>query len=235
VHRFTLRRTALELALTCLSLCGCGPDAETRFAGLDVEEVAPPEGPRYRLRYLSPPWKQVSDDALVRGEAPVQFGVKDGEGDRAHPDLWPIADSARVLEIGRTAHTTEALPEDVVTYPKYRLEVAALDCDALAIASGPRDSCAAALRRQDERARSEGDTERVLGGHGRGGTNAFGQRYHEFTTQVAATRRFRRVVYFETERPHVAVRLGFEANPDLGEREITRMIEAFEIVTGEAP
>lgn len=230
-----LRRTALSVALSCLSLWSCGPDAEARFAGLDVEEVAPPEGPSYRLRYLSPPWKQVAGDALVRGQAPVQFGLNDAEGDTAHPDLWPIAESARVLEIGRNLQTDKTLPDGVVTYPKYRLEVAGLDCEALGIDLPTGDSCAAQLRQQDESGRSDSDEERVLGGYSRGGTNAFGQRYHEFTTQVQATRRFRRVVYFETERPSVAVRLGFEANPDLGESEITRMIEAFELLTPGEP
>jgi hypothetical protein len=223
------------LGVACLAL-GCGTDAEQQFAGMKQLSVQTADGLGYRLRYLDPPWKQVSNDPLLNAKSrgTVQFGAHDGEGDTAQPDLLPEPESARVLEIERATDGVNPAPDLIVTYPKYRLEAALLRCEALGIPVATDETCAARLNRLDEAGREATERSGFFGAGGREGVNAAGQRYHEFMTLVKDTGRYRRVVYFETPDRLVAARLGFEANPALSEREITQMVDAFEVLEGTA-
>jgi hypothetical protein len=228
-------RTILLCATRVLLLGGCGPDAEAPFAGLHSEQIETDREIGYRLRYMTPPWEPVRDDPLVLGaaDARIQFGSEDRVGDDAQPDLQPVPESARVLEIARSTGAAAPAAEGVITYPKYRLEVALLDCEMLGLAPREDESCAAFLRERDESGRGATEDVGLLDADARVGTNVFGQRFHQFTTQVRDSRRYRRVVYFETAHRERAVRLGFEAFPSLAEHEVTQMIDAFEVFAKE--
>jgi hypothetical protein len=224
------------LALACLLglAVGCGQNAEEKYAGLSTLVVGQPDGIGYRLRYLNPPWENVDDDPLVRGAsgATLQFGLRDGVGAVALPDLTPSPQSSRVLEIERSAQTT--IPIDgIITYPKYRLEVSVLHCDELQIQVAQQDSCAKQLNVSDVNGRTGVELNSFFGQNGRPGKNELGQPYYEFMTRVRETSRYRRVVYYETSDRLTAIRLGFEANPALSELEVTQMIKAFEVLDNE--
>ncbi|MFT3927575.1 MAG: hypothetical protein QM778_33895 [Myxococcales bacterium] len=231
---FRLTQTFLVLNLSCLAL-GCGRDADETYAGMSSLVVEQPDGIGYRLRYVDPPWQRVTTDPLERGQpdASVQFGRLDRVGAPALPDLVPSKLSSRVLEIHRTAQVDMAAP-GVITYPKYRLEVSVLNCDELGVQVATQDSCAKKLNTSDSEGRTGAELNTFFGADGREGKNDKGQPYYEFMTQVQETARYRRVVYYETSKRMTAIRLGFEANPPLSELEVTQMINAFEVLEGEA-
>jgi hypothetical protein len=183
---------------------------------------------------MNPPWENVADDPLVLGTggATVQYGLLDGNGVGALPDLEPSPHGSRVLEVERTGQSAVPI-QGIITYAKYRLEVSILRCDVLGIAVAQQDSCASTLNAADVNGRTGVELNTFFGQDGRTGKNERGQPYHEFMTQVPETSRYRRVVYYETKNRLVAIRLGFEANPPLSELEVSQMIEAFEVLDDE--
>jgi hypothetical protein len=237
--RFFSRRSARSLIALVAggvlgsSLAACGEDAEKQFAGMSSEVVGQPDGIGYRLRYLDPPWERVGNDPLVLGAAKVQFGAVDpASGAVSYPDLTPSPGSVSVLEIERSVANDVEI-EGVITYPKYRLEVAVLRCDELDINVPRSESCAWQLNRTDVSNRGSAEFAEIFGQDGRDGHNYKGQHYYEFMTRVDETLRYRRVVYYETSERLVAIRLGFEANPALSELEVDQMVNAFEVLDDE--
>jgi hypothetical protein len=228
-----VQRLINATTLLCLMSLGCGTDAEREFAGTSSLIVGQPDGIGYRLRYLEPPWERASADPLEQGaaDARVQYGDLDGRSTGSLFDLTPSAGSARVLVIEKSAEV-RATPAGVLTYPKYRLEVAVLRCAELGIQVAQQDSCAKHLNTSDATGRGPSELP-LFGQDGRMGQNSRGQPYYEFMTQVNETQRYRRVVYFETGDRLTAIRLGFEANPPLSELEVTNMIDSFEVLDGE--
>jgi hypothetical protein len=127
----------------------CGESARQPFAGMAVLTVSLPDGSGYRIRYLDPPWERIEGDALARGEALLQWGGADSEGDTRLPDLRPIEGSVRILEIERSGRRAGSV-DGIAVYPKYRLEAALLRCDVLDIAVPRSESCARVISRADE-------------------------------------------------------------------------------------
>jgi hypothetical protein len=217
------RRHLPWLGMVALLFAGsaCGTDAEREYAGLSALRVEPPAA-GYVLRYLSPPWQLMKDDPLATGaRKSVPIG---GE------NVPVVDDSAAVLEIERESN----VEDDDLSFPKYRLEAALVACDAEDPA--PEDelpSCAERLAQRDYTARqSDGSFDR-FGSEPRPGENDAEQQYFELMGQTTATRRFRRIVFFETAaRDEIAAWLLIEANPDLAEPEITELIQAFEVLPG---
>jgi hypothetical protein len=204
-----------------LLLAGCGTDAERRYAALSSLEVRVESG-GFRARYLSPPWYSVPDDPLVTG-ALEQVPVGD--------TTWPIVpESALVLEIERESSVSDP---SHLSYPKYRLEAALLRCEEEQLEDAP--SCAAALASQDLAGRTASEDTELFGTAPHPGTNDFGQEFWELMTRVPETNRRRRIQYLQAEDELTALRLFVEANPELDEPEMTRMLSAFELLPGSDP
>jgi hypothetical protein len=215
--RFGASRRVLG-GLLALLLAGCGVDAERRYASLSSAQVEVESG-GFRARYLSPPWYSVPDDPLVAGER-VQVPVGDTTRDI-------VPESALVLEI----ENQSALPDPMgLSYPKYRLEAALLHCTQDQI--GAAESCAAALATQDLTGRSASEDTDFFGADPRPGKNDFGQAYWELLTRVPETGRYRRIQYLQTDDALTAARVFVEANPALDDEEMTRMLHAFELLSG---
>jgi hypothetical protein len=195
----------------------CGADAEQRYADLSSATIAlEPQG--YRLRYLHPPWDRRLDDPLVKG---TRTAVEVGGASR---EIVP--ESAAVLEVAKESNASD--PESL-SMPKYRLEALLLQCEAAELS--PTENCAQVLAAKDYAARAtEGDYS-LFGAEPRAGENDFAQGFHEMMGQVTDTRRYRRIVFFETEQRDLTARLFIEGNPDLGEAEVTRLVNAFELTT----
>jgi hypothetical protein len=198
---------------------GCGTDAERTYAGLSSQRVEL-EVAGYVVRYLAPPWQRMPDDPLSTG---ARKSVSIGG------DSYPIlAKSGAVLEIPRESNVEE---EEGLSFPKYRLEAALVACAA---EDTEQLSCAAYLAGLDYEARmGEGMFDR-FGPEPRQSSNDFGQKYYELMGQTDATGRFRRVVFFEGAEAaeQIAGWLLIEANPDLGEREVTELVDAFQMLAG---
>lgn len=171
----------------------------------------------YRLRY-PPPWKRQKDDPLEKGtRTQVQVGGKAREF---------VPGSAAVLQI---AKETSAPDPERISLPKYRLEAVLLRCTDAELEGA--QNCAEALAKLDYTALgAEGDFE-LFGEKPRAGQNDFEQPLYEMLGQLSETRRYRRVVFYESDDAALSVRLMIEGNPDLREREISRMVEAFELTT----
>jgi hypothetical protein len=210
-----LRWLLVAAALTV----SCGADAERRYADLSSATIAlEPQG--YTLRYLRPPWKQLLDDPLVKGtRTTVQVGGS---------NLEIVPASATVLEVAKESSVAD--PEGL-SMPKYRLEAVLLRCDEAQLE--PSQNCAQALVAKDLAARTaEGDYD-LFGASPRQKENDFDQPVYEIMGQVAETRRYRRIAFFETDQRDMAARLFIEGNPNLGEREVTRLVNAFELTTSQ--
>jgi hypothetical protein len=209
--------------LTALLLSGatgaCGTDAERRYADLSSAEIAL-EGGGYRLRYPSPPWTRLRDDPLATG---ARRGVVIGGTNR---DILP--QSGAVLEIAKQSGASD--PEQLAV-PKYRLEAVLLRCAEDELASD--ESCAAVLAALDQAARAEEGDYDLFGAVPREGHNDFEQPFYEFMGRTSEEGRYQRVVYYETEVRDVTARLFVEANPDLDEPEMTRLVNAFEPTRGQ--
>jgi hypothetical protein len=171
----------------------------------------------YRLRY-PPPWKRLKDDPLEKGtRTAVQVGGASRE---------IVARSAAVLQVSKE---TTAPDPSRLSVPKYRLEAVLLRCTEAELEDA-RD-CAEALAKLDYAAlEAEGDFGR-FGTEPRAGKNDFDQPLYELLGQLSEDRRYRRVTFYAGEDEALTVRLMIEGNPNLGEREITRMVQAFELTT----
>jgi hypothetical protein len=198
---------------------GCGTDAERTYAGLSSRRIEL-DVAGYVLRYLAPPWQHVPDDPLSTGarkSVPI--------GGSSYPIL---AKSGAVLEIPRESNGDD---EAELSFPNYRLETALVECSA---EGTEEQSCASYLAGLDYEARmSEGMFDR-FGPEPRQRTNDFGQKYYELMGQTDATGRFRRVVFFEGAGApeQIAGWMLIEANPDLGDREVTELVDAFQMLAG---
>jgi hypothetical protein len=223
-----VRSLAHCLVVSLLGLVGssCGQDAEQRYAGLDVASVRPPDSPGYRVRYLSPPWERVSDDPLVTGKnLLVPFGESEVCGEGHDTCRMAEAKSGLVLEIDKQSPTQD---NGVITYPKYRLEAALLRCAADELPAA--DECADHLAEQDVLGRKTGDDLVIKQ---EDGENDSGQRFRNILTQSKSSYRYRRIVYFVTGERLLTLRLLFEANPSLAEPEVTRMVQAVQVLEAE--
>ncbi len=204
--------------LSCAGL-GCGADAERDYAGLSRASIERPEA-GYVVRYLAPPWQRVTDDPLAAGaRTTVSIG---GTGRPI------VAESGLVLEIERVSSSDVV---DVLAFPKYRLEAALVPCSEDEVAE---KSCAEHLAELDYAARQEGGAFDLFGSAPRARKNDWNQQYYELMGQAETTGRFRRVVFFEAaEEPEgIAGWLQLEANPDLGEREISQLVRAVQMLPG---
>lgn len=220
-RRFLVRITSHFCAalLVPLVTSGCGTDAERTYAGLSNERIELDPG-GYVLRYLAPPWQSVPEDPLANG---ARKSVKIGG------QSYPVyAESGAVLEIPQQAHVEDTDGESV---PKYRLESALVVC---AQEDTGDQSCAAYLAGLDYDARNEDGAFDLFGDEPRQHSNDAGQKYYEMMGQSDATGRFQRVVFIEgADAPErVAGWLSIEANPNLGEREVSEMVDAFEMLPG---
>lgn len=206
-------------ALALLALSACGSDAERRYSDLSTAQVAQ-EGVGYRLRYPHPPWNRHDDDALVTGSrTTVPVGA-------ANREIVP--ESAVVLQISKESNASD--PEHL-SVPKYRLEATLMRCSEDELDA--ETSCALKLAKDDYQALAgEGDFT-MFGAEPRAGTNDFDQVLYEILGQVSEDQRYKRLAYFETTQPTLAARLYIEGNPDLGEREVTRLVQAFELTQPE--
>jgi hypothetical protein len=214
-------RALLRDAALVLLLAGCGADAEQRYAGLSRLDVQV-EGAGFRARYLSPPWHSKPDDPLVTGareEVPV--------GEAA---VAIVPDSALVLEIEHESSVPDPMG---VGYPKYRLEGALLRCTEEQVEQA--ESCARAFAGQDLEGRSASEDTEFFGTEPHPGTNDFGQQFWELMTRVPETNRRRRIQYLQAEDALTTLRLFVEANPELDEPEMTRMLSSFELLPGSDP
>jgi hypothetical protein len=209
----------LFVGLVLLTANACGTDAERKYAGLSRAQVALGEG-GYVLRYLSPPWQRAKDDPLETGarkSVPI--------GGTSVPIL---AGSGAVLEIDRESNTKDV---EELTFPNYRLEAALVECDS---DDALDTSCAEHLAILDYAARQSEGRFDLFGDAPRAGKNDADQDYYELMGQSDATARYSRVIFFAGDAPErVAARVLIEANPDLGEREITEMVRAFEMLPGD--
>jgi hypothetical protein len=206
---------------------GCGQDSEKRYAGLEVAQVSPAGAPGYRLRYLDPPWELVDDDPLATGKlSEVPFGASTNCGASSAECLAVEPKSSTVLEIDRPSPV--APDEDVITYPKYRAEASVVRCPPGSLAS--TDLCADSLAEADAAGRATEEGGDDVFAAPEDGENDFGQHFRELNAKNRDSLRYRRIVYFATEDREIAVRLFLEANPSLKEKEVTRMIHAFEVV-----
>jgi hypothetical protein len=198
----------------------CGADAERRYSDMSSAEVVLDEQ-GYRLRYPAP-WKRIKDDPLEKGtRTTVQVGG-------ARREI--VAGSATVLQVSKE---TNAPDPDRLSVPKYRLEAVLLRCSEEELADA--QDCAEALAKLDQAGlEAEGDFDR-FGKEPRAGKNDFDQPLYELLGQLSEDRRYRRVVFYAGEDAALTVRLMVEGNPDLGEREITRMVQAFELTNPEEP
>jgi hypothetical protein len=211
--------SASAWTLALLIQSACGSDAERRYSDLSTAAVVKDEG-GYRLRYPNPPWERRKEDPLATG---ARSSVTVGGTDR---EILP--ESAVVLEISKQSSAED--PEHL-SLPKYRLEAALLRCDADEVDAG--GSCARALAALDYDAlAAEGDFD-TFGPEPRAGENDFHQVMYEILGQLTEDQRYRRLAYFETSEPTLAARLFIEGNPDLGEREMTRLVQAFELTPAE--
>lgn len=209
---------ACALALLA-PLSACGSDAERRYSDMTTAQVAQ-EGAGYRLRFPDPPWDRRDDDPLATG---ARTTVPVGEADR---EIVP--ESAVVLEISKESSASD--PEHL-SVAKYRLEAAFLRCGADELDGA--NSCALALANADYRALADEGDFAMFGPEPRAGENDFDQVLYEILGLVSEDQRYKRLAYFETSEPTLAARLYIEGNPDLGEREITRMVQAFELTQPE--
>jgi hypothetical protein len=208
---------------------GCGEDSEKRYAGLEVAQVSPEDGPGYRLRYLHPPWDGVPDDPLATDEvSAVPFGASSDCSAKSAMCLAVEPKTNTVLEIDRPA----IMPDDpdTFTYPKYRAEASVVRCPAGTLAS--KDVCADYLANADATGRDTEVGDDVFSGP-EDGENDFKQHFREFNAKNRESLRYRRIAYFATSDREIAVRLFLEANPSLKDEEVTRMIHAFEVVEPE--
>lgn len=203
------------------ALCwmGCGPDAEARYAGLSVasREV---DGAGFRLRYADPPWKH-------RAEDPLEDGVLKSVPIGGAP-MKIVPKSARVLEIRKQG----ASRESDLSLPSYRLEAVVLRCEEQRLEEGAE--CAESLADADYAARADAGPTDAFGASPRAGKNDFDQTYYEFLSFDDELRRYRRIAFFSTDDPMLSVRLFIEAYTDLGEREISELIAAFEVFSPQA-
>lgn len=206
------------LALLLAVCSGCGTDAEHPYAGLSRARVELDQG-GYVLRYLAPPWERVKDDPLAKG---TRKSVPIGGESRA-----VVADSGLVLEIERVSNSDVVA---AVTFPKYRLEAALVECSLEEVGDV---SCAQHLAELDYAARQADGNVDLFGSKPRTRKNDWGQTYFEWMGQSETTGRFRRAVFVESETPEaVAAWLLIEANPNLGEREINELVQAFQLLPG---
>jgi hypothetical protein len=205
--------------LLSLASHGCGKDAEREYAGLSRAEVERPEA-GYVVRYLAPPWQRLNDDPLAAG---ARTTVTIGGMGRA-----VLEESGVVLEIERVSSSDKV---DPLAFPKYRLEAALVTCSEDEVG---RKSCAEYLAELDYAARQEEGAFDLLGSGPRARRNDWNQRYYELMGQTETTGRFRRLVFFEAaEQPEaIAGWLQLEANPDLGEREVSELVRAVQMLPG---
>jgi hypothetical protein len=214
----------LVVLLLGLLACACGQDAEKRYAGLEVAQVRLPSGHGYRVRYLSPPWELSEDDPLATGKnLLVPFGTSAVCGAGNDGCRLAEAGSGVVLEIDKQSPTQE---NGTITYPKYRLEAAFLRCDAGELAAA--DPCAEHLAREDVLGRKDEAGDDLIIKQ-EDGANDWGQPFRDILTQSKESLRYRRIVYFTTSDRLLTLRLLFEANPSLAEREVTRMVQATQL------
>ena len=227
-----MRRLApgLCVPLLCVvAVFGCGEDSEKRYAGLDVAQVSLEGGPGYRLRYLAPPWETVDDDPLATGKtSQVPFGASTNCSAQGAMCLAVVPKSSSVLEIDGSSVTDDP---NVINYPKYRAEASVVVCPAGSLAS--QDLCADFLANADATGRNTEEGGDDVFAPPEDGENDFGQHFREVNARNLETFRYRRIVYFATSDREIAVRLFLEANPSLKEKEVTRMIQAFEVVEQE--
>jgi hypothetical protein len=218
----------LVVSLVGLLASSCGQDAEKRYAGLEVARVQLPSGHGYRVRYLSPPWERLDDDPLVTGKnLLVPFGPSEICGGRNDTCRSAEAKSGVVMEIDKQSPTQD---NGTITYPKYRLEAAFLRCDAGELPAA--DKCADHLAEQDVLGRRSTDGDDLIIKQ-EDGENDWGQPFRDILTQSQSSLRYRRIVYFATSDRLLALRLLFEANPSLAEREVTRMVQACQLFDAE--
>jgi hypothetical protein len=216
-----LRSTLCALALAAL-ICSlapaCGTDSEHPYASLSRARVERDQA-GYVLRYLAPPWERLEDDPLAKG---TRKSVSIGGTSTAI-----LAESGVVLEI---EHISNSGSSEALTFPKYRLEAALVPCMEEDVGDL---SCAEHLAQLDYAARQEEGPVDLLGSKPRARKNDWNQTYYELMGQSETTGRFRRVIFFESSTPErVAGWILIEANPDLGEREVTELVRAFEMLPG---
>jgi hypothetical protein len=186
-----------------------------------VAELAPEDsstGVGYRLRYLAPPWERFRKDPLAT-DAPGAGFIASEQGLTAFEKA-----SVTVLEVERTSVSTGS---NIISYPTYRLEVGFVRCAASML--GKKGVCSDLLAAA-ESLKLDASDQVFFGAGGRVSANDFDQRFVDVLTRNLETLRYRRLAYFDTVDPTLVVRLGLEANPSLNEREVTRMIEAFEVL-----
>lgn len=218
-----LARGALRSGALLLPLCGvtaCGTDAERRYADLSATEIALDVG-GYRLRWLNPPWKLLTSDPLATGtRTSVMVGGMNRE---------IVPESGAVLQVAKQSTASDP---DNLSLPKYRLEAAFVRCSESELADD--ESCAAALAQLDQATRASQGTYELYGDTPRAGTNDFDQPFYEFMGTSDEDQRYRRIIFYETDSPSLTARLYIEGAPNLGEYEITRLVNAFELTAPEA-
>jgi hypothetical protein len=194
-------------------LVACGEDAEKRHAAYDVLRATADDGLGYRLRFLAPPWDPVSTDGLVTGQR-KSIRLSSGE-------VTFETGTARVVEIER-----ESIIQGSGTLPKYRAEAAIAGCD---LALAPGESCAQ-RKAVAELAARQADGEMSLFSGVRSSENDFGQAYYELATlRTDDPRRYHRVAFFETPIPTRYALVRMEGTPRLDEKEVSLMLDAFEV------
>ncbi len=215
---FSLGVVPLLWLISTLSL-GCGEDAEQTYAGLSVATASARDGLSYRVRFLSPPWKQAKHDPLVLGMDPdIELRGKD--------DQLFIPGTAVVLQIER-----ESILSDNTRNAKYRFEATLLDCD---IALNARERCAERMAVADNDARTAQGEPSFYEGSIKTSTNDFDQKYYQLITRGVDTLRSKRIAFYETPDPQRYLRVYIEANPRLDEAEVDRMLNAVETFADES-
>ena len=140
---------------------------------------------------------------------------------RGKKDQLFIPGTATVLEIDR-----ESIIMANGNLAKYRFEAALLECD-LELAAGA--SCAEQIAVADNQARTARGEPSFYEGSVKSGSNDFEQEYYELLTLSMESRRYKRIVFYDTPDPRRYLRVYIEANPRLDEAEVDRMVNAVEI------